>query len=131
MDFWAQSVPMTPPWATCRWSESNGRHYLVAAVGPGVAQVQVQAMPSAAAVSSQTRSWASMMSAATRVTTDIDPGFAIASEMWMVDGGEGTPWSDAGTTTRWTSLGNGWHGFALAVPDDAVTVQATHARGER
>ncbi|HEY7814900.1 MAG TPA: hypothetical protein VIC62_16765 [Nakamurella sp.] len=104
---------------------SDGRHYLVGAVGPGVAQVQVQATPSAAAMSSQTRSWASMMSASTRVTTDIDPGFAIADEMWMVDSGEGTPWSDAGTTTRWTSLGKGWHGFALALPDDAVTAQAS------
>ena len=105
--------------------KSDGRRYLVAAIGPGVAQVQVQAMPSAAAMDSQTRSWAAMMSAATRVTTDIDPGFAIASQTWIIDAGEGTPWSDAGTTTRWTSLGNGWSGFALAVADDAVTAEAT------
>jgi hypothetical protein len=66
-----------------------------------------------------------MMTASTRVTTDIDPGFAMVSEKWIIDGGEGTPWSDAGTTTRWTDLGDSWHGFALAVPEDAVTADAT------
>lgn len=86
-----------------------GSVYLLAAVGPDVEQVQVQA--SVAALGGRTAS-----------SADPDPGFTPYSDNWFVDGGVGPTWSTGDTTTtRWTDLGGGWHGFALLLPWDAAT----------
>jgi hypothetical protein len=92
---------------------------LVGAVGPGVEQVQVQAMPGVTTTGARTPS-----------SADIDPGFSMSSHLWMIDGGKGTPWSLAeAATTVWTDLGGGRHGFALLLPEDAGTAEVSALDG--
>lgn len=89
--------------------------YLVAAVGPGVSQVQIQAMPGAGVTGTRAPP-----------TTEVDPGFTMVSHLWTIDGGQGTPWSlPEAATTVWTDLGSGWHGFALLLPSGAGTAEVS------
>ncbi len=84
--------------------EENAR-YLWGAVGPDIAQVQVTApLPAGPG--------------------DIDPGFAGGAQ-WVIDSGKGTAWSSPeAATSVWTVLGDGWHGFAVQLPQGATSVTA-------
>lgn len=85
---------------------TGGAMYLWGAVGPDVAQVQILSpLPPSA--------------------DDIDPGFSGAGEHWTIDSGQGTSWSTPeATTTVWTDLAAGWHGFAVRLPHGAKSVTA-------
>jgi hypothetical protein len=83
--------------------DGTGGHYLWGAVGPNVLQVQIGAVQPVD-------------------PGDIDPGFH-AGPNWIIDSGTGTPWSlPEATTTVWSDLGDGWHGFAVRIPSDATQV---------
>lgn len=90
----------------------EGYRYLWSAVGPDIAQVQLQALQG---------------------DTDVlDPGFtSTRSAAWTIDSGDGTAFSlPDPDTVVWTEIESGWHAFALKLPDDTRLLDVTALRAD-